>query len=466
MQTISQQLNDRYNNFIGAIRPWDFFERLSFYWIYVLKTPDLRKIVEEQLAIRDEVYAEIAELEEKSIDEFLQVKKKLIKIIERNKIDINTFVAFTSAIPVPRGQKMENILEQMEAIEDGRISMSGYRSDHLERFLHDLAANLLKLGFGKNVEEFIAPLPDAQAYYARINGHDLEFTHGGSTHGDFIFSHTWPKRFEKERAVDRIKKSKAWGAFDKFTQFWEAHQEYSKDSSFRDTIVNVSKNLSHEFEGHYAINVIYAVQDLELLAENHETTDKVLRFLRVDDFRTWAVTVEAVLLDSLPENNTPEAKMTSRARTAALKKAKDEAWRDKIDIFAQRFEDFINEYETDKLENEAEFSIGKWWSNDDKPIYSSETGSIIWKNKECKIPLTAINQLAICEEAFSESHFFGDWIKEIDVVTRFSKGEDSKRSLSDAVRHVNKRTKIDFGVDIFKYDASRRYRIRSQELFT
>ena len=78
---------------------------LADYMQYVLDTPVLKKVVDEQIAIRDAEYKEIVLLEEESAGEFRRAWKKLISVAKKHNLDIGTFTAFTSAIPVPPEEK-------------------------------------------------------------------------------------------------------------------------------------------------------------------------------------------------------------------------------------------------------------------------------------------------------------------------------------------------------------------------
>lgn len=81
-----------------------------------------------------------------------------------------------------------------------------------------------------------------------------------------------------------------------------------------------------------------------------------------------------------------------------------------------------------------------------KPYFDENKGKIIWGNKECSIPLNT-NQYFFCKKIFSEP--FGERVKEIDILNLIDWDKDSKRSVYDAMRAVNKRIKGCFEIDDF-----------------
>jgi hypothetical protein len=462
MATISQNLTDRYNDFIGKVRPWDFFMGLANYLEYVHATPALKKVVEEQVAIRDAEFAEIERLEEQSSNEFREAWKQLMTIVEKHKLDVSTFTAYTSAIPTPPGRALETIVEQMEAYEDGRISMSGFHSDHLERFVFDVAANLTKLGYGEELGEYAVTIQQAASYFAQINGpSDNGLVYAGNEYGNFIFSKTWPERFSKVRSVERARDHKVWGAFDDLLKFWEARQEFLKGAGFFETMRDV-ESTEYKFGGKDALEVAWAVKDLEVMEENHDTSEEPLHFLRVEDFRTRAASVAGALLSSLPENNTPEALMKARARKQALDQARDKYWKQAVNAHMEHVEAFMERYEEDRVSREADEIIEqRWWSNGATPSFESASGKIFLDDKSCQIPLTAGNQQAVCSKLFESP--IGTWLMEVDVINNFSRGDQSPRAFSDAVRAINKQIYTDFGIrKMLEYSASRRVRVRKE----
>lgn len=471
MPSISQTLTDRYNAFIAKARPWDFFMGLADYLEYVLTTPSLKKVVDEQVAARDAEYQEIARLEEQSSQEFLEAWQRLTSIATKHKLDVGTFTAFTSAIPTPPGQKMETIPEQMKAFEDGRLGMSGFRSDHLERFVFDMATNLLKLGYENELGEYLVTVPEAATYFARVNGpNESGLVYGGNEHGNFIFSKTWPERFAKVRQVERARNHKTWGAFDEVLKFWQGRQEFLKGAGFFEAMQDVAST-EYRFGGKDALDVAWAAKDLGLMEENHDVAPSALHFLRLEDFRTRVPTVAGVLYNSLPENNTPEAKTRRAAVNKAFQKVRDEAWRDRVDAHMERMEAFLEQYELDQAERQTEEdATGRWWSTGSSPTYDFDQKQILLDGRTCQIPVTAVNQTVLCEALFSQP--LGEWVTEEQVITLFWRGTrgrhdmENRKSFYDAARAINATVLKQFGIGRFlQYQPIRRVRVR-KEIFT
>ena len=82
-------------------------------------------------------YDELDRLENERLKELEISKKKLLKVIKDNEIDPNSLTTSYNTFPLDK----TNLLENLEAFEKGKISISGFRSDNIERYLFDIAAN-------------------------------------------------------------------------------------------------------------------------------------------------------------------------------------------------------------------------------------------------------------------------------------------------------------------------------------
>ena len=109
--------------------------------------------------------------------------------------------------------------------ETGEISISGFYSDNLQRYLFDIAVNLLKLGYQKELEQFVVTPTEYGRYNDDVNGLNTNMRFGGNVRGNFIFTKTWPKRFEEERIVNAAREIEPWGAFEMLVKFWKARTE-------------------------------------------------------------------------------------------------------------------------------------------------------------------------------------------------------------------------------------------------
>ena len=202
-----------------------FFAGLGDYMDYVMSIPKLALVVKNQLDIRDVGYEKIRQIENQAIKELNVAKDKLLKIIKEKKIDPGTLNQDLSFIPAaPSGSKI-NILESLKMFETGEISISGFYSDNLQRYLFDIAVNLLKLGYQKELEQFVVTPTEYGRYNDDVNGLNTNMRFGGNVRGNFIFTKTWPKRFEEERIVNAAREIEPWGAFEMLVKFWKARTE-------------------------------------------------------------------------------------------------------------------------------------------------------------------------------------------------------------------------------------------------
>lgn len=111
-----------------------------------------------------------------------------------------------------------------------------------------------------------------------------------------------------------------------------------------------------------------------------------------------------------------------------------------------------------KAKEENTFDDEKWWKEGQKPSFKKdyEGGPVIMLGeKVCKIP-DGTNLYILCEAIFSKP--IGVPTKEIEVIDKFFRGDESKQGFYDAIRGVNKRIKTKFGiVKLLKYGASKAY---------
>jgi len=87
----------------------------------------------------------------------------------------------------------------------------------------------------------------------------------------------------------------------------------------------------------------------------------------------------------------------------------------------------------------------------EKPVdtiikFSEHTGHITMGTKPCEIPINT-NQYFLCKTIFAVP--FGTLVKEIDFFDLMDWAKDSKDSVYDAMRAVNKKIKRDLGIDKF-----------------
>ena len=222
MTSTEQNLERSYNLFINRNTLADFFKGLAQYLDYVYEVPILKEVMEGYAKERDNGYVKVNELEEKTVKELTEVRDKLLKIIKRRKIDASTFERFDT-FSFGDGR---TFLEEFEAFEKGHIRPSGFYSTNLQRYLFDICANLKRLGYEKDIKEYIFDNKAYAEYWKRING-DGQYIITGNTNGNFIFSQTMPERYEAEAVIERNQETKVDGAFENLLKFKRAYEEVS-----------------------------------------------------------------------------------------------------------------------------------------------------------------------------------------------------------------------------------------------
>jgi hypothetical protein len=182
MDKTVETLKHYYGAFIDQTNILAFFTGLADYMNYVMETPALKKIVDAVMRRKEDLNIELERLEAERLAELQPIKKKLLKIIEEKKIDPNSLSSYTSMPPFP--EEKENLLTRLEAFESGRITSSGFKSDNIERYLFDMAANLLKLGYKDSIKEYLV---SGKEYGNRHSDPDSELEVTGNIHGNFVF---------------------------------------------------------------------------------------------------------------------------------------------------------------------------------------------------------------------------------------------------------------------------------------
>ncbi|MEI8249019.1 MAG: hypothetical protein WCG07_00805 [Candidatus Taylorbacteria bacterium] len=465
MVTNTQALETRFNGFISRETPWAFFTGLGDYIRYALTIPAFKSVINAQFDIERAHYKAIDDVENQTLKELDVAKKDLLKIIKERKVDVKTFVQGMSSIPSAPGQE-EDMLERLEKFESGEISVGGFHSDYLNLFLFDIAANLLRLGYKDDVEKYLVSDKEYSRYFARINGPQSNVAFGRNTRGNFIFSKTWPERFEKTRAMEAAREIEPWGAFEAILKFYRAQQVTVKDGGAMWTFTDCLTDPEFPFIGKDAVDIYYASNDLRALAKHHKSQDDQLKYLHVEDLRTRVSTVHFHLMQAAMTDD-GVTDMKRRAMTEALHQKQDEAWKAVVNDFMKRTEAFMERYSEQKQDEEGvENGVvgGRWWKDSDLPSFSEKNGKITLGQRKCQIPLDAVNQIVTCKAIFSKPLEL--WTEEIEVLHDFYKGEDSKRGLKDATRAINRRAKEVFGIiELLKYSGrSRRVRLNT-ELF-
>jgi hypothetical protein len=221
MSAISENLDRRFQSFVSNEQPLAFFKGLERYFDYARSQPILNAVIAAQIAERDTKNAQILRLEEKAVVEMREAKIKLLAVIEKTGTDTNSFRRFRLH------SDTANIIVEMGAFERGDYRKNGWHSNNLEHYLFDITANLRAAGYEEEIAEFIVSPDQYDTYWQRIDGRG-HYTILGDERNAFVFSQTWPERFELEALVKRECGLKPWGDFEALLQFKHAYDAISE----------------------------------------------------------------------------------------------------------------------------------------------------------------------------------------------------------------------------------------------
>jgi hypothetical protein len=311
MEPLQQNLERNYNSFIERESPMAFFKGLAEYLDYVLEEPELKNVMDENMTERAAGLAKIDEFEQKAYSEMQAAKEKLLKIIKKKHVDLTLFKRLTTFA----GRPFNNVIEELEAYEEGGISTSGYRSDNLHRYLFEVAANLKVLGYENLVKEFLVTPEEYMAYYDRINGQSMYYV-SGNEHGNFVFSQTWPERFRAAALLEAERDFKSWSAFEALLRFKRAYDEASRNRNFSD-VLREGADIFLTVDD--TVEVAFMIEDLKVLSGNGSSTMRARYSHRPDDlkhlhkstFKTHAQTAHNRFMRSITSGRKASQNITS-----------------------------------------------------------------------------------------------------------------------------------------------------------
>jgi hypothetical protein len=450
-------LQRRYDTFATRETSSGFFAGLGDYIDYVMSIPQLSSILKTQLDIREAEYDKVKALEKQAVEELGVSKEKLLKIIEKNKIDPKTLSQDMSFIPTNswRGRDT-NLLDHLKMFETGEVTISGFYSDSLQKFMFDIAAALLQLGYKNELKEFIVEPEEYGEYYDAINGPDRTFRFGGNTRGNFIFSETWPKRFEQSRLIEAAREIEPWGAFEALVKFWKTRKEVAAGKVWDLALPDISSDTEFHFDTKDSVDIIFAIEDFKLIQKNTRVNESEIHYLHLEKFRTKIATAHWFLSRSLEDEKGSEP--NPRAQTDALQNQIDKAWRREVEVSMKDMKEFMEEYRAEAEEKALLEQGEKWWKVGDKPIYDQKDKTISLGGKKLEV---VKNQVALCKPLFSKP--IGEWMQvyEINPPLKTKQGE---RGFYYVCRGLNRKTRQDFGVELFEVGMTR-IRIK-KELFS
>jgi len=261
-----ENLEKLYNTFTAKSDLLDFFRGLNDYIEFILSVPAWKKVFDEQIAEKDACYKKLDAVEKQSVAEMVDAGGRLLSIILENSVDVKKFKRFQTM----EVHHSKNLIEEFSDLVAGDLLIGKYRSNAMNNYLCDIAANLLELGYEIPLTRFMLRPLEYEAYYARINNDaGGRYRTIGNKHGNFVFSKTWPNRWEQELLVEREKIFKRWSAFNELLKFKRAYDLVTKHTNLWP---NVDENVNKDFDYQFSETQDFAdidgmVRTLQLLSQ-------------------------------------------------------------------------------------------------------------------------------------------------------------------------------------------------------
>ena len=302
-----------------------FFKGINAYTEYVLATPILKAVVDAEMAERAGRYEKLEQAEKTAMEEMIVSKDKLVAVVKNNAIDTKDFTRQTT-IESPHHP---TILLELEAFARGEIDKGQhYRSDSFHGYLFDMASNLNKAGYGKELGDIVVSQEQYREYYPRIRG-----TNGYWFSDDagerFIFSQTWAERHEQEALLERERALKDWGAVAQLIELKCAFDAVVNNVSFWEMHTNKSP-YAHFFKPEDLPDIGYMAEDLSFLM-GHLRDDTPRKFrtdrlhaspldkLDVVAFKSITQTVHNLLMRTVDFEEQPKKHVMEKSNETALK---------------------------------------------------------------------------------------------------------------------------------------------------
>lgn len=318
---VKDDLERIFQLFISREQPLAFFRGFAEYADFIFEKPQLKSIVDGQLSERRVLIRKIEDAEQQTLTEMQQAKQELVSLLKKRRLKVKELKRFQTH----SFGKTTTILQELESFEKRKSFGSIFISDEIEKHLFDIAANLLGTGHKDDVEKYLASENQYSEYYGRING-PSQYIHTGNVHGAFIFSKTWPMRWELQRDFEREQKLKPWGAFEKIMRFRMAYELAQKTVDMRLLPEGGTENevwFSAPKEG---VEIASIARDIQRLVEgDHDFYSRVATNLetaggrdfeeeRWAEFKDVAQTVHGVLLREIEKVPLQEVSQTKTTR--------------------------------------------------------------------------------------------------------------------------------------------------------
>lgn len=246
MKKIIETLKNYYKAIENAEKNSDFFQFIGDYVNFIKENEILKKLIQNETKKKEILLKEINENETEALRELYLAKKKLFKIIKKNKIS---------------NQKLNGLINNLNNYEKGEIFSSGFKSDNIERYLWEISKILFQNGYKKFLKEFIDEKPDIPNIYI--------------DNKNFVFSKTIKKRRKIETNIKELRNIELWGCWD----YLKIIPDFINKKSFEEIVP----------ENDLGIGKIYA----KLINKNHNDTDLI------EHYKTCITRIHNYLLKEL-----------------------------------------------------------------------------------------------------------------------------------------------------------------------
>ena len=188
MNSVIDNLKERYKSFIEEKEVRAFFFGLADYVRYIENAPILMDIIKSELQEKEMLAKERDKYEKKALQELVVVKDELLEVVEKAEKEKKA------------NEELKDALKELQRFEDGKIGMGGAKSSKIEDFLWDVGKALYGIGYKKELKKFIDENPKTGNLFL--------------DNKNFIFSKSIPQRVQSEKRISNLRDKKIWGCWD------------------------------------------------------------------------------------------------------------------------------------------------------------------------------------------------------------------------------------------------------------
>src|SRR3989344_9678273 len=200
----TEALERHYKLFINENSLYHFFLRLGDYSEYVKGIPFLMEVMQNTLKERDAEYSVLEKLENQALDEVTSAKKKLFRIVKKQKI---------------QSERLTRALQDITDFENAKMQIftdNNFVSGAWSSVLFSAASVISEMEQREILNEFIV----SDKEYRKHSGAN------SNIYGNFVFSKTVTKRRHQWNKIKELEREEIWGIVDKALNFHEAWKNY------------------------------------------------------------------------------------------------------------------------------------------------------------------------------------------------------------------------------------------------